>query len=68
MPYTEKPDSGCVNRVNRGGFPRVPVPSRSRVGVRQRLPRHPPTNVKRDCARGLGWACRRKARSSMVEG
>ena len=35
-PYTEKPDSGCVNTVNRGDFPRVPAPSRSRIELRQR--------------------------------
>ena len=68
MPYTEKPDSGCVNRVNRGGFPRVPVPSRSRIGVRQRLPRHPPDEREA----GLGSRARvglsKKARSSTVEG
>jgi len=67
MPYTERPDSDCVNRVNRGGFPRIPVPSRSRIGVRQRLPRHPPTNVKRDSLAGSGGALA-LARSNTVEG
>ena len=57
-PYTERPDSGCVNRMNRGRFLRVPVPSRSRIGVRQPAPPSPPANVKRDFARGFGWACR----------
>jgi len=57
-PYTERPGSGCVNRMNRGRFPRVPVPSRSRIGVRQPAPPSPPANVKRDLARGFGWACR----------
>ena len=34
IPYTEKPDLGGVNLLNRGSFPRVPAPSRSRIGLR----------------------------------
>ena len=40
--YTERPDSGCVNSMNQDDFPRAPVPSRSRIGVCQRLAKTPP--------------------------
>ncbi len=39
--YTERLGSNPVNRPNRGGFPRLPEPSRSRVGRRQWHPRPP---------------------------
>jgi len=42
-PYTERPGSDRVNRPIRGGFPRLPEPSRSRIKLRQRRPRYLPT-------------------------
>ena len=36
IPYTERPRSGGVNRLNRGGFPRDPARSGSRIRLRQR--------------------------------
>ena len=40
MAYTETPDSDRVNRPNRAGFPGLPAPSRSRLGLRQRRSGH----------------------------
>ncbi len=34
--YTERSDSGCVNSMDSDDFPRVPVWSRTRIGLRQR--------------------------------
>ena len=56
IPYTERPDPSGVNSPNRGDFPRVPAPSRSRIGLRRRRLHRLPTSAKRRFARRLKWA------------
>ena len=53
IPYTERPDPSGVNSPDRGDFPRVPAPSRSRIGLRRRRLHRLPTSAKRRFARRL---------------
>jgi len=46
-PYTERSDSDCVNRMDSDDFPRVPVWSRTRIGLRQRHLRRPTDGLAR---------------------